>query len=486
MPMTVRWLSDHRTEHYGPQPPPPGDPTSVFLEIRTVSGSGDVTFADVPPGQVRICDLRDRPGVGGWANEPPSGVVAIDPARGRVWFGTPLAVGSAPVATYVAGLAVPVGARTIRRVPIDERPTELGTPTAYPAPEVLVSGGGNLQPALNGLQGGGTVRIQDSTVWQGPTITTTAAPAGQPPVTVALVSDATVRPVIDDPQGITLDMAAGSTVLLDGLMITGGPVVLEEQGDDQPRTLILRDCTLVPGLTRTATGQPGSPERASLIVLDPFATVVLDGCVTGAVVAVEGSEVTVHASVVDAGNPAAVALAGRDPSGGLREIGSAADLETGDGTAEAGQLRVIGSTFVGGLHVTQLDCTNSVLLADLDSGDPRLAPVWAQRRQVGCVRFSWLPTTSRTGRRFRCQPDPQATPSQQAAIRPVFTSMRFGEATYLQLQAITPRAIRRGADDESEMGATHDLYAPQREDDLVVRLEEYLRFGLEAGIFYAT
>jgi hypothetical protein len=36
------------------------------------------------------------------------------------------------------------------------------------------------------------------------------------------------------------------------------------------------------------------------------------------------------------------------------------------------------------------------------------------------------------------------------------------------------------------MGATHELYAPQRESNLQIRLDEYLRYGLEAGIFYAT
>ena len=43
-----------------------------------------------------------------------------------------------------------------------------------------------------------------------------------------------------------------------------------------------------------------------------------------------------------------------------------------------------------------------------------------------------------------------------------------------------------GADDEGEMGVFHDLYQPQREANLRVRLEEYLRFGLEAGIFYTS
>ena len=36
------------------------------------------------------------------------------------------------------------------------------------------------------------------------------------------------------------------------------------------------------------------------------------------------------------------------------------------------------------------------------------------------------------------------------------------------------------------MGATHLLYGPQRESNLLLRLDEYLRFGLEAGYFYAT
>ena len=67
-----------------------------------------------------------------------------------------------------------------------------------------------------------------------------------------------------------------------------------------------------------------------------------------------------------------------------------------------------------------------------------------------------------------------------------YTSLRFGDPAYGQLRAGTPEVIRRGADDESEMGVTHLLYAPQREANLLLRLDEYLRFGLEAGIFYAS
>jgi hypothetical protein len=72
------------------------------------------------------------------------------------------------------------------------------------------------------------------------------------------------------------------------------------------------------------------------------------------------------------------------------------------------------------------------------------------------------------------------------ALRPHFTSRRYGDAAYLQLAAITPKAIRHGADDEGEIGLLHPLAQPQREANLRIRLDEYLRFGLAAGIFYAT
>ena len=42
------------------------------------------------------------------------------------------------------------------------------------------------------------------------------------------------------------------------------------------------------------------------------------------------------------------------------------------------------------------------------------------------------------------------------------------------------------AEDGGEMGAYHHLLAQQRVANLQVRLDEYLRFGLEAGIFFVS
>ena len=95
-------------------------------------------------------------------------------------------------------------------------------------------------------------------------------------------------------------MEPDTTIVLNGLVLAGAPLVLEESADAETRRLVLRHCTLVPGITRDPDGAPHSVGRASLIVLHPFAEVVLDHCVVGPVVAVEGAEVTANDSVIDA------------------------------------------------------------------------------------------------------------------------------------------------------------------------------------------
>ena len=109
-------------------------------------------------------------------------------------------------------------------------------------------------------------------------------------------------------------------------------------------------------------------------------------------------------------------------------------------------------------------------------------PVYAEQVQEGCVRFSFVPHGSHTPRRYRCQP---ATDDLAAEVLPVFRSLRFGDPAYMSLSRSTSPLIRTGADDGAEMGVFHDLFQPQREANLRARLEEYLRFGLEAGIFFA-
>jgi hypothetical protein len=71
-------------------------------------------------------------------------------------------------------------------------------------------------------------------------------------------------------------------------------------------------------------------------------------------------------------------------------------------------------------------------------------------------------------------------------VEPEFNSTRYGTPTYCQLADTCAEEITRGADDESEVGAFHDLYQPQRADNLRARLEEFTPAGMDAGIINAT
>jgi hypothetical protein len=105
------------------------------------------------------------------------------------------------------------------------------------------------------------------------------------------------------------------------------------------------------------------------------------------------------------------------------------------------------------------------------------------RRQGGCVRYSYLPRSSRAPRRFRCHP---ASDTEAARVAPAFTSLTYGDPGFCQLAGDCPEVIARGASDEGEMGAFNFVQAAHRMANLRARLDEYLRVGLEAGTFFAT
>ena len=95
------------------------------------------------------------------------------------------------------------------------------------------------------------------------------------------------------------------------------------------------------------------------------------------------------------------------------------------------------------------------------------------------MRFSYVTLDSQAPRRFHCQP------TLATSVGPQFASTTFGDPDYAVLAPACPPEIGGGADDEGEMGAWHWLQAPQRVRSLRLALDEYLRFGLEAGIFFA-
>ena len=120
--------------------------------------------------------------------------------------------------------------------------------------------------------------------------------------------------------------------------------------------------------------------------------------------------------------------------------------------------------------------------------------VAAERKQTGCVRFCYVPTRSQTAPRYHCQPDlaltgvtdPSARSAILARLRPQFTSLDFGQPGYAQLSGRCAIEIATGDENGSEMGVFSFLQQPQRRANLVTALDEYLRFGLEAGTIEQT
>jgi hypothetical protein len=98
------------------------------------------------------------------------------------------------------------------------------------------------------------------------------------------------------------------------------------------------------------------------------------------------------------------------------------------------------------------------------------------------VRFSYVPAAARVPRRFHCVPGEDTS---MTAV-PQFASLRCGHHAYAQLSAVSGPALLSGASDDGEMGAFHHLAQPQRATNVRIRLDEYLRVGLEAGVFYES
>jgi hypothetical protein len=74
----------------------------------------------------------------------------------------------------------------------------------------------------------------------------------------------------------------------------------------------------------------------------------------------------------------------------------------------------------------------------------------------------------------------------QRWLVPSWTTRRYGQPGFAQLRDSAPAEIRGGAEDGAEMGAFCHLQQPQRAANLRQRLDEYLPFGLDAGIVPVT
>ncbi|MEA3335586.1 MAG: hypothetical protein U9R25_06715 [Chloroflexota bacterium] len=435
MALSRRVLDSYLALHYGPG-------KGILLTAGGV---------EIDRSQVVVCNLSDKGAV--WAHKP-ADKYAIDPVLGRV--ATPQNTGDPGqgilTVTFHYGFSADLGGGEYARA--DDLDEELAPVMRVPTDEA------SIQAALAALGGHGVVEVQDSGPYdETPHLTATAGSRLE-----LRAADGSFPHLLLGGE-LVIDGGDEAEVTVDGLLISAAAVRIT----GNLRRVTLRHCTLVPGHSLFVDGRPRFPDAASLIVDAEGLILEIDRCILGGL-RVDGqvAEVRIVDSIVDATSPDRVAYAALD------------------GEGPGAQLTVVDSTVIGKVHTRLLELASNTIFharLDVDGGDTWLAPVLSQRRQEGCVRFSFVPFRSVTPRRFQCQP---AREEDMVSMRPVFNSQRYGDPDYCQLNQRCPVEIRTGADDESEMGVFHDLYQPQKETNLRVRLDEYLRFGLEAGIFYAS
>jgi hypothetical protein len=316
-----------------------------------------------------------------------------------------------------------------------------------------------------------------------------------------------VRPVIrlidwqtDLPDALTVELERGSRFELDGLIVTGRPVHVSAPRDPtryaaQAATtpvcggeLVIRHCTLVPGWGIGCDCAPERPAEPSLELHRLQARVRIEHSILGSI--------QVHQDEVRS-DPIALSIADSI-------VDAADDEDEAIGAATTAVAHVVltalRSTFFGTVEVHAVQLVENSIFNDCLN---------VARRQVGCMRFSYVCRHCRTPRRYRCQPDvavadavanvrarklpaadealavAQATAQAAERVRPHYQSRRYGGPGYARLAADCPDEIRRGADDASEMGVHHDLYQPQREANLRARIDEYTPAGMTVGLFLA-
>jgi hypothetical protein len=150
-----------------------------------------------------------------------------------------------------------------------------------------------------------------------------------------------------------------------------------------------------------------------------------------------------------------------------RDVPAISSLEGRPGA----ELLIERSTVLGMANIKSLKLASESIFADL---------LFVDQRQEGCVRKSFVPRGSRTPRMFEC---PARKDAWTEGLR--FTSTRYGDPGYCQLSQLCASEIRE-SDGRAELGVFHDLYQPQRETNMWVRLSEHLKLGIDFGTFYST
>ena len=425
-------------------------PDNVQKSLRLYVGEPG-SLAPIAPGAICVCDLSDDGA--GWAHLPPTGKYAVDPVLGRIGLPPGLPADTQVEVDFHYGFSAEMGGGEY------ERAASFADAATPPQTLLVPDNFPTIAAALTALGGAGVVEITNSGRYE-----ETLSIAASANAAVEMRAADTQRPTLVLGGPLTLSGGAGSTVRLNGLLIAGQPVQVTTAAGNQLAALDIRHCTLVPGLTLATDSTPVSPNAPSLIADLPELAVTIDHAIIGGVRAHPEATMAAADSIIDAAAVDGVAYSNVD------------------GKSAGGALQLIACTVIGKINALKLPLvSNSILLARLATGDGWTAPVLAARRQEGCIRFSYVPAGARVPRRYQCLPKSAASPT---LALPRFMTLRYGFAAYAQLATSAGASLQNGADDQGQPGAFHSLYQPQRQTDLTVRLNEYLRTSLDAGIFY--
>jgi hypothetical protein len=435
------------------------------------------------PYEIKVATLAGADGA--WANIPAAGSTfraVVDPELGRIALPPAAAGGTLPdvKVSYHYGFNADMGGG---EYPRSDTFLVQDESFVFPFPDTAsIPRYATLQQALDFATGELTatgavaVEIGHSEIYsQGGTLDLSVdVPAG---CTIELRAANETRPTLLLTSEIVVFGEGNSTFALNGLLVAAAdgmapgspspvalvhvPATRPDGGTNLLETFVVRHSTLVPGWSVLADGTPQFGTAPALVAEAAGTVVTASQSILGAVRAIEFVIVKATDSIIDATDPTNVAFA---------------DL---DAVSGGGELTLEGCTVVGKVHAVLLRLvSNSIFWAGLLAGDTWTTALVSDRKQEGCVRFSFLPAGAKTPRRFECIERAIAGP------QPIFFAFRYGRPGYLKLLTSTPDVVRRGADDGGEMGAYHFVLAPLRETDLRVRMEEYVPVGLEFGFIY--
>lgn len=423
------------------------DPGRFYGEGRAIRVF--VGNAEVPLAEIRAAHLGDRAtgGTEPWNRAPLPDRTLIDPELGRLVVGANRP-GPVRVTCRFARPSEIGGGEHDRSASIGSVEDAVAIPPSVVIATRLAENGSIgtfLLEQSTHYRSGGSIAVPDSGVLR------LIAAEGRFP---------TLR--LSAPLTITLGRAA--RVELNGLRMHGG--MLRIRGNaNAPGTLVLRDCTLVPGLGLDRLGNPVSPGEVSLLIEATGMALICERVVTGPVRLASDVEAGFADCIIDAGSGAARAVFAAPNA--LRHVLSLTRCTL--------RGRVETDGFTGGL--TAEEETAEGLPATTDTLFLGAAPaVTAARRQVGCIRFSLVPEGSLVPRLYRCIRGPA----------PVLASLRYADPDYFLLAPGTPDALRRGAENGGEIGAHNRAALTVRDDNIARSIEDFLRFGHAAGIFHES